>query len=560
MPDTEYQRVADALPFRLEEETLGNMSFGFLAWATPGGDIIPPWWSSLRDAFLRQFYYESDPIKIAVGTFVSKTVNVPFAVTPRDRAVKRHARQAEELHQNLYENSGIFQGFPATLEQMTQDFLTQDNGCFAMVIGDGPINRPISGPALGLLALDSQFCTRTGNPQFPVIYDHSDGNRYVLHYTRIIYMAHLPTVRRDYYGIGMCPESCCLDSARELKDITVESQESFGSRPMRKALYVKKGATLEQLQSAVALAEQKMDSAGLTRFAKTLLMAPKAAVGELELDTLDLAGAPKNFNRHEVSIFDMAFLAASFGLDLIDLAISFANRTTGASAEVSDRKGWGKGVARYVNSLVRQLNSKFLPPHLQASAETVDDEQDEKRASIWSMRSEARTRDLTAGVTNVRVERENMVRQGEITEEQFEDLELMDGRLPNGLDVFALFRSDDPVISPLLELGVENPTIARENDATMIMPTIEEQIAECWEQIDKAYTSGIARRVRRALACLEKLRAMYQTEIDTLMAMEQQAVPPSTDTQELDPQAQAVEGGDEQIVNDTARMEGAQTV
>lgn len=561
----DFTDLAQTIPFPVANgkhaDPVSDNVFGILAWMQPAASSVPAYWSRRRDSFLRNFFQNSDPIKFTVATFVDKVTGIPILIQPRDRSVKRHLNQAESLRAALWEQSGLFAGFEEQLEKFTEDWLTQDNGAFFAVMGDGSASSPIQGPATGVFHLDSIFCTRTGNAQYPVIYEHEDGKRYKFHYTRIISMSRLPSAQRNLYGVGLCPLSACLDAAREINDITIHSQESFGSRPARRALYARKGMTIEQLKGAVQLADEKMDAAGLTRFAKTLLAAPKNPNSELILDTLDLTNPPDGFNRADVTLFDMAFIAAAFGMNLMDVAISFGRSQTGQNAEAQDRKGWGKGVSKLMSRLVAQLNQKFLPAHLEAIAETADDGQDEMQAKIRSLRAAARSSDLTAGITTVRAERVMMLSQQEIDQEVFEDMELLDGRLADGLDVFALFFTADALIKPLLDLGVEDPTVLEGNDPQEMLDKTHEKIRECWIRIDTATTSGVSRKVRTALAALEKLRSLYQGVLDEQALAEAEAmmanqeVGPDSQGMNEDSPANTPESGDSQAVSDGVRAE-----
>lgn len=160
----EIEVLQDALPFDVTQDgpEPSIMRHSILNWMGAAKDLVPPYWSRSRDVFLRKFYTESDPVKITTGTFIHKVSTIPVSVIPRDRSVSRHVRQARVLNENLLENSGVFAGLRSELEKMIADYLTQDNGCFAIIMGDGRPDGPIIGPALGIFHLDAEFCYRTG--------------------------------------------------------------------------------------------------------------------------------------------------------------------------------------------------------------------------------------------------------------------------------------------------------------------------------------------------------------------------------------------------------------
>lgn len=440
------QQLAQDIPFEgMLEENAGFGGIGGFVFLLGKTDDEPSYWSPARDLWLKKFYRNTDTIKIAVNTFISKAVTIPVHIYPRDRSVKKHIRDAMQLEEALIDQSGLFKGFEVEFSKFVNDFLTTDSGGHMLVMGDGPALGPIVGQATGLLHLDSTRCWRTGNPVYPVAYTHKNGRVYALHYTRVISLANLPDADLSLNDVGLCPVSCCLMSAKEIRDVYNLSAEKMGSRPQRQVFYVEEGATIDQLNGAVEFAERKLDASGLKHFSRTLLLAPKIAGQKLKLNVLNLTGTHDGFDRMDVSIIDMASIAASFGLDLIDLAVNFGVAgQTRSTAEVQDRKGRGKGVGQLLEAVIKQLARKFLPRHLYASFDNQDDAQDGEQANIWNIRSMARERDMTSGTTTPRIERQRMLINNEITQEQFEELELMDGRMPDGTDVILLFYSEDP--------------------------------------------------------------------------------------------------------------------
>lgn len=521
---TEIQQLARDVPFETLEENFGINAFVLL---TGKLDDEPDWWSPSRDAWLRDQWRRIDPLKLAVGTFISKAKTIPIRIYPRDRNVKKYVRDALLMEKRLMRNSGLFKGFKREFSKFIQDFLTQDNGGFMVVMGPGPASGPIRGPASGLLTLDSARCWRTGNEEYPVTYQHKDGKTYQLHYTRVITLSNLPDSDILMNDVGMCPVSCCLMAAKEMRDIYQHSAEKMGSRPQRQVLYVEEGATIDQLNNAIEFAERKLDMGGLRLFSKTLLLAPKIASQKLKLNSIDLTKTHEGFDRFDVTLLNMADIAAAFKLDLWDLAIAFGVAgQTKAGAEVQDRKGRGKGVGELLEAFVDEIELKFLPEHLRCSFDNQDDEQDEQQATIWNVRSQARDRDMTSGATTVRVERMRMLENNEVTQEQFDELELMDGRTPDGNDIIYLFYVDDPFnvqdlvnvrvntpapVTPTLDaMGVPMPIYPNPFDP--ILDRIDEAIRLCVVELWRVSASEPSRRFRWQMAALKKMRSLYELE------------------------------------------------
>lgn len=511
----DVEQLVDLVPFDVQlpgespDGDGGGLGFAlpFLLGMNRIGHYVPPHYSRVRDVVLVDLVRNTDPLKIAVNTFISKCCTVPLLIQPLDESVPQHVSMAETMMSGIMENSGLRRGFYVEFRKFIWDFLTTDNGAFALVLAPGSVANPIVGRVAGILHLSTTRCTRTSNPEFPVVYYHTDNRKYRIHYTRVITMANLPSGEPELKGVGFCPISLCLDAARELSDITTFMQEKLGSRPPRSILYAKTGATVAQLQSAVDLYQQRLDSEGLTRFAKTILLAPKIPGAKLELDQIDLAQVPDGFNRQETTLLAMALVAASFGLDLRDLAYSFGiSGQTKSDAEIQHIKGLGKGVAEFTDEFAKQLTSKCLPPYLTSFFNFIDDSQDEQAARIRSLRSTARTRDIMGGVLTVRVSREQMLRLNEITRPEFDQMELEDGRLPDGTDTDSLFFSEEPIYTELLTFSVDNPTDLTTNDPATIVEEINGNLEQCWLKLGETVNLKQRKQVRQAIGALKFLK------------------------------------------------------
>jgi hypothetical protein len=305
-------------------------------------------------------------------------------------------------------------------------------------------------------------------------------------------------------------------------DVATYNSEKMGSRPARQILYAKTGATLKQLSDAALHANVKMDAQQLSHFARTMLLAPQSPGGVLDLDVLDLLKAPDGFDRQMATILDVAVIAAAYGLDMRDLSHSFGVAgQTKADAEVMHLKTNDKGVSRFLTDFAEQFNQKVLPDSLEAYFDYVDDTQDEQAATIRKLRAEGRTIDLTSGATTIRTVREQMLADQEITENQFEDMELADGRLSDGLDVLMLFQSQDSEIRRIL--------IDIDPAGTVDADLVDERRRLAWERHDSAPNANIKRKMRQALAALAKLQAATQ-QVAT-----EPASPPEIETDEEQP-------------------------
>lgn len=515
MSDDRLELALDSTPFKMNDVDTSQDGFSF-AFIVPSTSEIPPWWSASRDKYLRDYWPKVDILQVAVTTFISKVLSIPFSIKPVD-ANSRFLPLSVQITNDIMRNSGSsvrgpMLGWNETFSLFVQDYLTQDNGAHMFIMGQSKGDRPLVGQPIGLMHMDSACIQRTGNPEFPVLYHHpTDHKTYKLHYTRVISMAHIPSPISDMYGVGKCCVSGCLSASQELEDVQTYSAEKFGSRPARQILYAKTGATIENLNAAIAHWQAKLDAGGQTRFAGTLMVAPRSANNQLELELLDLSSTPDGFERRDVHLIDASTVAGAFGLDLLDFAIALGIQgQTRANADVQTRKGRGKGPGQFIDAFVAMVNGKMLPYSLEAVADTVDDDQDEQRANIADVRSQAYARHVQFSIQDVRSIRVNMLRDSEITRDTFERLELADGRLPDGTSVLALFESKDSFF--LRTLGGIDPYGFVDEDAAEKF--VLQKKREIWGITTNEKLDALEQfKCIQALAALDELEKYYEPEI-----------------------------------------------
>lgn len=419
----------------------------FFLMAATGG-LVSPWWSQRRDMDLREFYRGVDHFVGALYTIASKVAAVPFRVEPRDPAVKSHWRQAEEYQIALEERSDFLDGWQMFIPKTLTDLWTQDNGMAWEIIGDGRKDGPIRGPALGLAALDAARCQRTGNPEFPVVYQDTDGTRYKLHHTRVAMAAQMPSPAAEMCGVGTCWLSRSISTCQALADDMRYKQEKMGSRPLRGIIYGS-GARSEDVASAVQTASEAADNAGRARYSPFPVLTNPSGNNAVSLSVLDLASLPDGFDFQTDVTLGMFAIALAGGFPprwLWPASVTGATKADAMYQHVAGSMSGFGHTLRIIQTIIggserggRHSAGKFLPPHLRLVFDFQDDEQDRTQAEIRDLRSQRHDRDVAAGLVDKRTARQQMVADGDLTEAQFESLELTDGRTEEGLEVRDLF-------------------------------------------------------------------------------------------------------------------------
>lgn len=464
--------------------------------------LIAPWWSTRRDVELRKAWTESDHFSGANYSIGAKLSSVPFRIEPRDPSIRRHWKQAEQFEIALNEFSEFGLGWVTLLTKSLNDLFTQDNGFFWEIIGDGPKDGPIRGAPYGIAHLDAGCCTRTGELQYPVVYrDPRDGKRYRLHHTRVSFYAQLSSPIDQMNGVGFCWFSRCLGTAQSMVDIMRYKQEKLGSRPTR-AIIFGSGVSAENLQEAIEVANEAADNMGMARMARVPALVNPSASADVKLDMLDLASLPDGFDYEEDVTLGMFTIALCGGFPPRWLWPATVSGATKADALYQHIAGTVSGAGQTLRAIQLMIGGdergsrhsigKFLPPHLRFVFDFQDDELDRMKAEIKGIRSERHDRDVGSGIISIRVARQQMLADGDITEAQFEEMELNDGRTPDGLDISELFYHEIPFLEGI---DPDNPDEA----------LVRERLVEAKKAVAKATTTKTKRIAKQSVMALTAL-------------------------------------------------------
>jgi len=502
---------------RFHREGSGG-GFPLLAFLAVGGNLIAPWWSKKRDADLAAFWPKSGHLSGAFYTLACKLAGVPRHVLPRDPAVSAHRKLADQYQVILDEVVEGMGGWEALIVPTLLDRYSQDNGWFWEVTGDGPKDGPIKGTATGLMHLDAWRCDRTGDHEYPVVYTDTDGRRYRLHASRVIFDAELSDPRVDMLGVGHCWVSRIIDTAQNLVDIAQYKQEKLGSRPKRAIAITKGGLDPEDLATALRLADNQMNAAGLSRYSKMVIVGDRN-IKDAAIDMLDMASLPDGFDENQSTTLAMNLIALTGGVPVRWLWPASVSGATKADAEYQHVAGLtggpGSTLARFANLLggpptgLAHVSGKFLPPSLKLVFDFQDDYQDYSQAQNRDLRSQQRERDLNSGVYTIRTAREQALEAGDITDAQFAEMELADSRLENGAPILSLFHNPD--YRALLDVGVLDPLDVTANDKVTMQAGIAAAEAEAMRVVAAPRNPSDGKQAKEALAALAALKELYKS-------------------------------------------------
>ncbi len=484
---------------------IGGAHLNLVFWMAGTNELISPWWSRQRDWELRDFWKRIDYLAGAINTLEAMLTTIPLKVIPRDPNIRAHQKQAEAFTKMLINQSEFGDGWGAFYSKFIEDLVTQDNGAFAEIIGDGEPDGPIIGMPLGVAHLDSWRCRRTGDPEFPVVYESSAGPLTKLHRTRVLFGAQQPSPIETMYGVGFSAVSRCINNSQSLLDMLIFKQEKIGSRPQRQILVTSGGLDPDDVTSAFEQANENMDNQRLSRYSRTVVVGA-SGLENAGLEAVDLASLPDGFNEETSVSLGMAAIALAFSMDPRELWPGQASRSTRAEALISHIKQRGKGPGQIIQMTERGFNAKVLPSQLMLVFDFQDDAQDAQVAEIKNTRSTYHKRDVEFGLLDTRTVRQQMVEDGDLTEAQFIRLEMDDGRTLDGREVISIFF--DPEHMEDLDLGVDDPLDIGSNDPQIMREAILARRTELLRDLAGA-NPGRRMDVEIAIAALDRLGSMY---------------------------------------------------
>lgn len=486
---------------------LSGMGVFLLPYLAQTGGLIAPWWSTRRDIELRSFWKKIDHLSGALYNMVSKMTAIDNSVVAVDPAVEAHVKQAEITTRIIRDFSEFGDGWTTMYGKWVQDLLTQDNGAFAEVIGGGDPAGPIIGQPWGLAHLDSGRCQRTGNSKYPVIYEDTDGARYKIHASRVIYASQMSSPIADMFGVGFCAVSRVINVSQNMYDLTLYKQEKLGSRPLQEILITQGGLDPSDLFAAFKIADQKSDARGRSKYGG-IVVGGTATMPEGDVKTVPLHAMPEGSDEQTTIVFGMAAIALGLGVDARELFPAMTAGATRADALLQHLKQRGKGPGQIMQVTEQQLNYKFIPPHLRFRFDFQDDAQDRQVAEIREIRANARVQDVGTGVMNQRTVRERMLQDGDINRSQFERMELMSGRIFDGASVLTLFYNKK--YNEFLNMDISDPLDYTANDQEKTIKTIEEKKREVYRFIANSNSTARNWEALRSMAALEYLKMRYQ--------------------------------------------------
>lgn len=357
----------------------------FTSGAKPG---LPAWWSPLRDLALRSTLHMEDMWASAIAKATTKQAALGFTVTDSDESDIRVERSQRTLL--------FFDGaWTIGLQRHLQDYLLTDNGAFIEVerVSRSPWSRVRS-----LWHLDSQWCRRTGNPQYPVVYTDARGEMHAMRYDQVIALADQPSPMRQAYGIGMCAASRAWMTILKLAAVQIYFREKItGNRAL--AIHFVNGISNDQLQDVADDAQEQQAKKGYVVYKGSIIVPLRAMTATPEVVTINLASIPDGFDVEQERKDAYLTYANAIGVPVQDIQpLSGQGLGTGAQSVILAEEAEGYGLASWRKTMQHYLNTWVLPPSTQFSWTNLNDARERKqKAEADKMRIDALAAAVAAG-------------------------------------------------------------------------------------------------------------------------------------------------------------------
>lgn len=472
----------------------------------PTGDDLPKWWDESRDRRLEQLLFESPHLSGLADVVITKLTTVPLSFQPKNKNIAYHEDYAQDFTTNIFYKSELGETLLQTLRRYVADWITFDNGAFMEIIGNGPKDGQIIGPPEFVRHLDSRLCTRTGHPKYPVsTIDITTGQRYALHFSRVIYSSQMPSGRKSMNGVGLSSVSRSHLLGRILTDQLTYKAEKMGTRPGAK-LVIGKGLDAQSMIMAYATSQAMMDNMGLSRYGLNVFIGidPDADIDTKDINNFD------PFNEEEGTLMAMYSLAYIWGLKIQDIWPLAGSK---ASDEIANMQSRGRVSAEFFLDMKTQMDFKLCPRFLKTVFDAQDDQEDHQRAVIEDIQTRSNQRMAEGALLDNQAQRRIMVEQGRLSREEFVRQQLAEGYLENGTPVAILFHSQDRIHHELLTMNsVPKPLLYEENDPAETIKAIHEQMDACYAFMANTSSEAQLSRAREAMAALTWLESQYESQ------------------------------------------------
>ncbi len=385
-PDPNFPQEAIAQSTQVFPKTEGEGGNAVFTWnVASAADQISPWGRNVyqRDRQLRDFWPTETYLAGAMANVAMR--NAVFQWEIRGGSDKVNQAITDILTGAI---AGDSFGWVPFAQKYSQDLYTQDNGAFIELIRDPGMdaNSRFKGPlapVLGVGHLDSNRCTRTGNPKFPIVYMDRNSVKHKLQWYEVIPFSDYPSAIETMNGVGYCAVTRVLRMAQVVRSISIYKDEKISGRQFKQIHFVS-GVSRQDIKDEMVRGQEEANNTGMIRFILPSILASLDPEKPVSTATLDLASLPDGFDYDQEMKWYISSLALGFGVDYQEFApLPGGNMGSSQQSMILHRKGTGKGPA----VLMRMLSEAFrnyglLPKGVEMRFNDKDEQEELERQTV----------------------------------------------------------------------------------------------------------------------------------------------------------------------------------
>lgn len=379
-------------------------------------DDITPWGQSPyhRDIQLRNFWPTESILSSAIYTIVARNAAFNWVLHGPPRTVNKV--------QDMLHEADMGKGWLEFIIKFTIDYFTQDNGGFIEVIRDG---NSWDAPVVGIAHLDSGRARRTGVPDWPVVYTDRNGAEHKLRPWQVIAKSEFPSPVETMNGVGICALSRVLRFAQLMRDITVYKREKVSGNHS-KQIHIVSGIRTGEIEDAMKTHNEEQMAQGFIRYIKPLIFGTLDPTAQVKHEVIDLASLPDGFDEEVTMKWYISLLAMGFGADYQDFApLPGGGLGSSQQSQILHQKSRGKGPALFMKMLEHAFNFYgIMPRNVTFKYDEQDTASDMEQAMLRKTRAETRNLYVMNGTLTAEAVRQQMLDDGELTQEEFDRLNI----------------------------------------------------------------------------------------------------------------------------------------
>jgi len=353
----------------------------FRSYAFTRQELLPIWGSRFREIVLRG--WERHPRNSLVQGAIRNAVIRVLATQWEIKGPPNDPSGGVEHWQEFLRDMAFGQGWGIGLGAFLRDFFRQDIGAFMEVIGPGAPDKAMTGEPSGLAVLDALRCTPTGDPEYPVIYVTRNGQRHIVHKTRVFRLLDMPDSDETRPGpIGLCGMSR-LAAVIQREVLMGRYVEAFLDDKPKPGILLGRNFSEESWNTAVSRYRDSMRRDDMDEWGKTMFISGLAVDQAIELTPISFSEAPEKFDFQTYTVqIDVPTIALCLGVDPQDIwPLSGQRMGTGTQSEILHAKGTGNTFGFLLQQLERELNDT-LPEDYEFQFKYRDAQQDKERAEM----------------------------------------------------------------------------------------------------------------------------------------------------------------------------------